>query len=287
MTTSPAVAPAGGADLRPLGLGELLDRVISLYRNHFWLFIGIVAVPQGIAIVIARAFGSAAAVFGAPQGGGAEQGLVFAGAVVLSVLYLMGYAASQAATVYAISDIYLGHPTSWSSAYSRVVPKIGRMIWLFILTGLCIAGGFILLIIPGIIITCRTWLGIPAALLEDLRAMPALKRSFSLSEGHAGRIFVVLLLMVLLGITAQSIFQYPFQIMAGMLKGKAGQAMWGLLANLGQGVATILVGPLSLIASAVMYYDLRVRKEAFDLQAMLSALEGPSAGQRPAQPANG
>jgi hypothetical protein len=287
MTTSPAVAPAGGADLRPLQLGELLDRVISLYRNHFWLFIGIVALPQGTTMVSALAFGSAAAVFGAPKGSGAGLGLAFAGVAVFSVLYIVGYAASQAATVYAVSDIYLGHPTNWRSAYSRVAPKIGRMIWLFILTGLCIAGGFIFLIVPGIMMTCRTWLGIPAALLEDLRAMPALKRSFSLSEGHGGRIFVVLLLMVLLGITAQSVFQYPFQIMAGMLKGKAGEAMWGMLATFGTVVATILVSPLSQIASAVMYYDLRVRKEAFDLQAMLSALEGGAAGQQPARPANG
>ncbi|MGH9811917.1 MAG: hypothetical protein ACRD4T_02160, partial [Candidatus Acidiferrales bacterium] len=32
-------------DLRPLSLGELLDRTFSLYRNHFWLFVGITAIP--------------------------------------------------------------------------------------------------------------------------------------------------------------------------------------------------------------------------------------------------
>ena len=33
------------ADLRPLSLGELLDRTFRLYRNHFALFVGIMAIP--------------------------------------------------------------------------------------------------------------------------------------------------------------------------------------------------------------------------------------------------
>src|SRR5690606_22154355 len=32
--------------LRPLRLGEILDRSIRLYRNNFWRFIGVVAVVQ-------------------------------------------------------------------------------------------------------------------------------------------------------------------------------------------------------------------------------------------------
>ena len=33
-------------ELRPLSLGELLDRTFSYYRSHFWVFVGIMAVPQ-------------------------------------------------------------------------------------------------------------------------------------------------------------------------------------------------------------------------------------------------
>jgi len=32
-------------DLRPLSLGELLDRTFFLYRRHFLLFVGIAAIP--------------------------------------------------------------------------------------------------------------------------------------------------------------------------------------------------------------------------------------------------
>src|ERR1700754_1955505 len=40
--TQTAAAPA--YDLRPLTLGELLDRTFALYRSRFWLFAGIAAV---------------------------------------------------------------------------------------------------------------------------------------------------------------------------------------------------------------------------------------------------
>ena len=40
------------AELRPLSLGELLDRTFSLYRNHFWVFVGIMAIPASFGIPV-------------------------------------------------------------------------------------------------------------------------------------------------------------------------------------------------------------------------------------------
>ena len=37
-------------ELRPLTLGELLDRTFQLYRNHFWLFVGIMAIPSAFSV---------------------------------------------------------------------------------------------------------------------------------------------------------------------------------------------------------------------------------------------
>ena len=40
------------AELRPLSLGELLDRTFTLYRNHFWVFVGIMAIPAALGIPV-------------------------------------------------------------------------------------------------------------------------------------------------------------------------------------------------------------------------------------------
>ncbi len=39
-------------DLRPLLIGELFDRAFVLYRRHFWLFVGITALPGVFALVL-------------------------------------------------------------------------------------------------------------------------------------------------------------------------------------------------------------------------------------------
>ena len=39
-------------DLRPLSLGELLDRTFFLYRRHFLLFIGIASIPYLLLLAI-------------------------------------------------------------------------------------------------------------------------------------------------------------------------------------------------------------------------------------------
>ena len=260
-------------DLRPLTLAELLDRAFTLYRNHFWLFAGITAIAQGLVFILMLPFGFWVGVKSASM---SPAKVALAGAIG-ALLRLVAYFASEVATIYAVSEIYLGRSVTIRQAYSRARGKIGRIVWLAFLTGLAVMGGIILLVFPGIYIMCRTWVAVPAALLEDLPARSALNRSFALTKGDAGRIFIVIVLLILVGFAAASILQYPFQIAAGIIKeGPIAQALT-MLATLGAMMAQILVGPIGLITVALFYYDLRVRKEAFDLQMMLTRLPGLAA----------
>ena len=63
----------------------------------------------------------------------------------------------------------------------------------------------------------------------------------------------------------------PFSALAVFAGVKNPEMMrfWTVLADLGNGVSSTLVSPVLLIASSVFYFDLRVRKEAFDLQFMM------------------
>jgi hypothetical protein len=56
-------------------------------------------------------------------------------------------------------------------------------------------------------------------------------------------------------------------------------------------LAGIVAGPLFMITIALIYYDVRIRKEAFDLESMMNALKAPSdtsgnAAAPPMQPAS-
>jgi len=253
-------------ELRPLALGELLDKTFTLYRNNFALFFGISAVAGifVLAINIAQlAVMPSAGGSATPAEIAAGAGLVLLFTLVGLIAYLVAYAYSLAATVYAVSDLHLGRPASIQSALLRAKGKLWKLIVLQILLGIATGIGFMLLIIPGILILCKYALSVPAAVLEDLTWRPATERSGVLTAGTWGRIFMIYCLSFLLTYIAVFIFQLPLQLM-GM----------PVLSVVGNFLASTLVAPVATIALSLQYYDARVRKEAFDLQHMMQALGG-------------
>jgi hypothetical protein len=74
-----------------------------------------------------------------------------------------------------------------------------------------------------------------------------------------------------------AIFQGPF-MMASFLAG-IGTPMSQALAIAGTilgAIGGMFSGPLMIIGLAMMYYDLRIRKEALDLHLLLENLDAPS-----------
>jgi hypothetical protein len=115
---------------------------------------------------------------------------------------------------------------------------------------------------------------VPAALIEKRGPQNSLSRSFRLTKDSAGRAFLILLLYFALVYGAILLLVLPFTIVIGIsaANGAANSATTRVMVALTQvssSAASILVTPILLIATSVFYYDLRVRKEAFDLQFMM------------------
>jgi len=266
-------------DLRPLSLGEILDRTFSLYRRNFLLFAGIAAIPQllVLALRLTQAFftdlpGRRASMPGQQfQSSGAVAGILLGGLVGL-IVYLVAYLFAQGGTVYAVSELYLGRTTTIGSALSRMRGQLASLFGVVILNGFAVMGGLILLIIPGIYVACRLITCIPAALLEDLGPRSSLERSFALTKDNAGRAFVIYLLYMVLVYAAAMLFTFPFYFVIGLLGSSHPESIgtWMVMAQIGTFFGDVLVGPFLTIATSVFYYDLRVRKEAFDLQFMMN-----------------
>jgi len=122
----------------------------------------------------------------------------------------------------------------------------------------------------------RWSLSIQAKVLEDLPATDAWSRSSQLSEGSRWRIFVIWLLFLALTYAVLIMVQWPITIVSIMLARNMGPAaqMWAQVASAVAGfVSQCLVAPLGTIAFSLVYYDERVRKEAFDLQLMMTTLD--------------
>ena len=254
--------------LRPLSTSELLDRTFHLYKNNFLVFVGITAIPQLIVLVL-QLTGSAMML------GSQVLGLLFT-ALVAGLANFIAVEISQAATVLAVSDIHLDKRASIGTAYAAAKASLGRVIGISLGVGLCVGIGFIFLIIPGVYLALIWSLAIPVTVLEGGGFGESTSRSKTLTSGSLGRIFVVLLLVGILTFVVTFIIEFPLGIVTAVL-GQSYLSGTTALAHsmqaIGTFLSTSLVSPLATIALTLIYYDQRVRKEGFDLQLMMAALQ--------------
>jgi len=250
--------------LRPLTVGEILDTSFSLYRRHFGALATVALVCTGIPLVL-RMFLEA-------SGG-------FLVNLTLGILYALSLVVlnlvATAATVFIVSESYLGRPLSARDALRRSTPYMGRILVCSLLMAMAVGLGFLLLFIPGVILAVGLALAIPAVVLEPgTSASGALSRSWELTRGARWRIFglgitlLVLLYVPVVAITGLFAFLIP---QSGGMFGPA--SLGTVMAIAVGGLVQMFIYPLFYCVLTVTYYDLRVRKEGFDLELLASTLQ--------------
>lgn len=290
--------------LRPLSTSELLDRSFSLYRNNFILFAGIAILPALLKLILDLV--QISVFSGSPQvtlAGINAASRVTSGSgsnILLTILYLLGVVIASGATVYAVSMVYLGKTATIAGSYSGIGPYLLRLIGIFLLMGLIIGGLAIavigvpvamagmarspvlvfLFMITGILILVHLYVCLSVAtavcVVEKAGATASLNRSMKLTKGARGKIWLILLLMGVLELALGFALGVPIGIIA-YKTGSLFVAM--MLLSLAQFFVNVLVAPILTVPLVLIYYDQRVRKEAFDLQLMMESLGQTLPGQ--------
>ncbi len=120
--------------LRPLTLGEILDRTAELYRTNFLLFAGISSISAGILLVLSLIQ------IGAQEGAMSMHRntlLIVVSIIGLVVLWLAIFVAgglAVAANTRAVGWVHLGESASIAAAYRTILPRTGRYLWLMTIT---------------------------------------------------------------------------------------------------------------------------------------------------------
>jgi len=139
---------------------------------------------------------------------------------------------------------------------------------------LVLSAGMLAALVWGVIAYCRYALAVPACAIEDLPVKYSLIRSKFLTRGNLGRVFAVYLLTAIISVAVKGLLQIPIYVSSGVsLRGgfhiSPGWLAWMYASDF---VGSLFAGPIAAIAMALVYYDERVRKEAFDLQLMMEAM---------------
>jgi hypothetical protein len=139
--------PAMETNLRPMSLGEILDRTAQLYRTNFVLFAGIASVYAGVLLVINLIqIGLTAVLQNLHMT--AQLPWVSLGFILLIVPLIVIFAgASIAANNRAVAWVYLGQPATITGAYRSILPRLGRILWMMTIMGFIIYTPFVLIAI--------------------------------------------------------------------------------------------------------------------------------------------
>ncbi len=247
------------ADLRPLSVGEVLDVAFQLYRRLFTSLIVIQAVCTGVPFLLSLYVES--------SGGVLQRPFLYLCTMLLSSVLT---ALASVSCVLVISEHYLGRTLRPAEALARAQRYIWPVFLLSLMVWFAVSIGLLLLIIPGIILMCGLALATQTLVLESGRSpSAAMSRSWELTKGFRMRMLGLLL-------TAVAIIAVPllgFGALGGMFAADAAEGTPLAFTVLG-GLLQIVIYPLIYCILTVAYYDLRVRKEAFDLQMLEQALQG-------------
>ena len=301
-----AAKPEGARyELRPLSTGEILDRTFLLYRSRFWLYVGLSSLAAGVSVL--GSIGKIAYLhFKTPAAGAASTAVVVSSVltVVAMILSFVAYSVTQAATVSAVSSVYLGEETSIGRAFGAVRGHWLRYCLIAMWQGWSASWIFALMIVPaiaipamgvrslgwlvgtmmfvgfasliyGVVAYLRNSLAIPAAVMEDLRVRGAMKRSKQLAAGRMGAIFLLYLLLFALYMVV-GMLQMPFALL--LLHSRSAEyVLTQVIALVVAFLCNAMVGPVGAIALCLFYIDQRVRKEAFDIEFLMSKTAAPAA----------
>ncbi len=248
--------------LRPMSLGEILDASFALLRRHAGVFFGIAIIceslPSGLSLFVQFSGGA-----------GRHFGLYVLG----QLLSMLGYLLVTGASIRVVSHAYLGHDPGMGDALAFAMEKLGRTFSAGLAAGILTILAAILLVVPAVIVACGLAVAVQAAVLEPLPAgSDGVGRSWSLTKGYKWKAFglycvvFVLFMLCMLGL--------------GLIAGLVGAIFPPLMvpAVSALGLLALFLYPFSSCVFTLFYYDLRVRKEAFDLELLSQHLGIAPAG---------
>jgi hypothetical protein len=279
--------------LRPLGIGEILDIAIKITTRHWWTLVRIVLVVVVPLQVLAAAIDISASegvVTTGGQTGFDESGEIdpdqvwtfVAAAIVAFVLTLLAQTIATGACFKAVGDAYLGREPSWRGSLGATVRRLHSIVWVSVLAYVLAVIAAIACLLPGVWLFIAWTVAVPALLTEDVRGIKALRRSFGLVRHFWWRTFA----LVVLGTMLASIVGLALGGALGALTFNLESDAAVIVANL---VASVLAGvvatPFVAAMTIVLYIDLRVRKEGFDLALLAERFGEPGAFSVPMPPA--
>jgi hypothetical protein len=252
--------------LRPRSPSEIVDAAFQLLRRDYVSFVTIMGIAYVPYLVVLMLMSNLLGVN--PDDASVGGALFVLGSTLASLIWLT---VVSAALVVAASDAYTGQRVDVGRALRTVLPRVVGVLGVGLMRTFLAAFGALFFLVPGLYFYTR-YVAAPAALIVEHRgALASMARSSELTRGRKWDVLKALALVYII-----------YMLLIGLFA-VAGTALSqvtgiGLLPDLLTSVGTILIYPLPSIVETLLYYDLRIRKEGYDIELMAREL-----GERPVE----
>jgi hypothetical protein len=221
---------AASAPAKRITVGGVLNETFSIYGQHALALLG-------AAIVVFVIVGVAAGLL--QNEGGVILGLLAA------IIRLVGQALYIGFVVKLVQDVRDGRrDQTVGDLFSSAAPAILPLIVFSILFAIGVTIGFILLIIPGLILITFWSVGAPAIVAEGAGPIEAFGRSWRLVRGDAWSVFLALLVVLVIVIAI------------GFVLGAIATPISDGATVVASIISSVITAPIFAIAVTVMYFDL-------------------------------
>jgi len=264
------------SELRPRGIGEILDAAVVLYRARFTRLIRVAAfvvvpvqVLSALVLLSAQPDRYSLSVTGTvnPQYDSSSAAVGFAATMVVLVIGVLSTAFIIAACSRFVADAYIGEDSSTAgSAFRSVRPRVFAIIGTSAIVLISEALGFVACFIGVLVPLTFFAVAYPALILERIGASDAISRSVRLTKAHVSHVLGLVLTTQLLVTTLHFAFAAAVSL---ILRSGGGTVAVVVAQSTANAISDILTIPLVATAIVVLYFDLRIRDEGFDVQLLM------------------
>ncbi|TMK36463.1 MAG: hypothetical protein E6G58_05475 [Actinobacteria bacterium] len=263
----PPPGAGGGGSIPQRGLGDILSVAFEVYKANAAKLIQIVAIvviPLTFIMALLTQVAFKQHCDAAHVNSLYNCTASFGRSLLISAItYFIAVAIQQlliGALTRGAAGALIGRDVDVSASYQYAFSRLGPLIGLALLVALVVGVGFILLVIPGIIILVFLAVSVPAFIIEGLGVTDSMSRSWKLVSGSWWHTLAVILVAAIIA-----------GVINGILTAIGGNSFFG--AWILSAIAQIITAPFVALVSVVLYVDLRARHESLTASTLAADLD--------------
>ncbi len=255
--------------LSPRDAGELVNEAFLIFGRHLRRFIVLVAVVQVPVNIVSLLLGGGMVAYAV---GGA---LGLFGSIIV---YAMLVDAVGQHYVTGGVDVRRSYRKAWDRIASlSILTGIAALALVAVAAPVTVIDNAVLFLVAliavaAIAVVVYLSMAVQVVIVEHAKAFDALRRSYLLVRGRWWRVFGVIALFFLVGFGLSLVVALPIALVVGIANPVAGSLSSDVLQFVSGVAVTLAVSPVIYIGGTLLYYDLRVRRESYNISVLSSEM---------------